>query len=178
LERFFRVHELMEALSVAYGVRDGRSYLKKRAIAICATVVAAVFVVSSFTLWNLGHLIAALISRDLQFLVLFQLQWTFARWLATLVLMCLGINLINHFLPAVRRPWKWFTPGTLLAALSFVGATFAFELYLAHGTNVSSLYGALAGFIVLMLWIYLANLILLIGAETDCALRERRIAGA
>jgi membrane protein len=169
---------LMEALSVAYGAPNHRSYLKRRAIAICATLVAALFILFSFALWNLGHLIAVLVSHDLQFFVLFQMQWRFARWLATLLLLCVGINLINHFLPAVRRPWKWLTPGTLLVALSFVGAPFAFEVYLAHGSNVATLYGALAGFIVLMLWIYLGNLILLIGAETDSVLRERKLAEA
>ena len=40
-----------------------------------------------------------------------------------------------------------------------------------------TLYGALAGFIVLMLWIYLANLILLIGAETDTVWRELKVSG-
>ena len=52
-----------------------------------------------------------------------------------------------------------------------------FEVYLAHGSNVPTLYGALAGFIVLMLWIYLANLILLIGAETDTVWRELKVSG-
>jgi membrane protein len=169
---------LMGALSIAQGVPDRRSYLKKRGIAILATIVAALFVVLSFALWNLGHLLAAFISHELQFFVLFETQWTIVRWIATLVLMSLGINLINHFLPAVRRPWRWFTPGTALVALAFVVGTVGFEIYLAHGANVSSLYGALGGFIVLMLWIYLVNLILLIGAETETALREQRMARA
>jgi membrane protein len=168
---------LMEALSIAYGTRDHRSYMRKRVVAICATIVAALFLLLSFALWNLGHLVAATVSHDLHFFVLFQMQWRFVRWIATLVLMCVGINLINHFLPDVRHPWKWFTPGTLVVALSFIGATLGFEVYLAHGSNLPTLYGALAGFIVLMLWIYLANLILLVGAETDTAWRELKISG-
>jgi membrane protein len=168
---------LMEALSIAYGTRDHRSYVRKRVVAICATIVAALFLLLSFALWNLGHLVAATVSHDLHFFVLFQMQWRFVRWIATLVLMCVGINLINHFLPDVRHPWKWFTPGTLVVALSFIGATLGFEVYLAHGSNLPTLYGALAGFIVLMLWIYLANLILLVGAETDTAWRELKISG-
>jgi membrane protein len=167
---------LMDALSIAYGSPDHRSYFKKRVIAICATLVAVMFLLLSFGLWNLGHLIAVFVSNDLKALVLFQMQWKFVRWAATLILMTIGINLINHFLPAVHRPWKWFTPGTLIVALTFIGATLGFELYLAHGSNVSTLYGALAGFIVLMLWIYLGNLILLIGAETDSVLRELKLA--
>jgi membrane protein len=88
--------------------------------------------------------------------------------------MCLGIDLINYFLPAAQRPWRWFPPSTILLALSFVGVTLIFNLYLTHASYIARLYGTLAGFIVLMLWIYIANLILLIGAETDTALRELR----
>ena len=70
-----------------------------------------------------------------------------------------------------------FRPATLVVALSFIGATVGFEIYLAHGSNMPTLYGALAGFIVLMLWIYLANLVLLIGAETDSVWRELKASG-
>jgi membrane protein len=168
---------LMEALSIAYGTRDHRSYVKKRAVAILATIVSALFLLVCFGLWNLGHLMAVTVSHDLQFFVFFQMQWRFVRWIATLVVMCLGINLINHFLPDVKHPWRWMTPGTLLVALSFIGATTVFEIYLSHGSNMPTLYGALAGFIVLMLWIYLANLVLLIGAETDTVWRELKASG-
>lgn len=145
---------------------------------LAAQVSFALFVLVSFALWNLGHLLAAIVSKDLQVFVLFESQWTFARWIATFGLMCVGISLINHFLPAAHRPWRWLTPGTIFVAVSFIVATIAFEIYLAHGANVSALYGALGGFMVLMLWIYLANLMLLIGVETDTALRELKLAGS
>jgi membrane protein len=169
---------LMEALSIAYGVKDRRSYLRKRAIAICATLVAALFLLLSFALWNLGHLLAGLISNDFQYLVPFQTQWKFARWLATLLLMCIGIDLINYFLPDAGRPWRWLTPGTIFVTAAFIVATIGFNIYVAHGFNIPKIYGTLAGFMVLMLWIYGANMILLIGAETDTALRELRSNGA
>ena len=168
---------LMEALSIASGTRDHRSYVKRRIVAILATVVAALFLIVCFGLWNLGHVMAATVSHDLKFFVFFQMQWRVIRWIVTLALMSIGINLINHFLPDVKHPWHWFTPGTVVVALSFIGATVVFELYLAHGSNMPTLYGALAGFIVLMLWIYLANLVLLIGAETDTVWRELKASG-
>jgi membrane protein len=169
---------LMDALSIAHGVPDRRSYVHKRAVALVTTIVAALFVLLSFVLWNLGHLLATMVSNDFRGFVFFESQWTFVRWIATFALMCIGISLINHFLPASHGRWRWLTPGTVFVAVSFVLATVAFEIYLAHGSNVSALYGALAGFIVLMLWIYLANLMLLIGAETDTALRELKMAGS
>ena len=160
---------LMEAFSIAYGVKDGRSYLTKRSIATCATLVAAVFVVSSFAC---GTWVTW--SRDchqgFRYFVLFQTQWKFARWIVSSVLLLLGIDLINYFLPARARPWRWVTPGTIFVASGLAMATLGMNFYVAYGSNIPKIYGALGGFIVLMLWIYAVNLIVLIGAETDTAL--------
>lgn len=168
---------LMEALSAAYGVKDDRGYWKKRLIAICATLITALFILSSFALWNLGHVLAGIVTADLRYFVLFRTQWKFARWLATLALLFFGIDLINYLLPAARRPWRWLTPGTVFVALAFGLATIGFNLYVVYGSNIPKIYGTITGFIVLMLWIYVGNLILLIGAETDAALSELRLAG-
>ena len=63
-------------------------------------------------------------------------------------------------------------------AIALAASTLGFNFYVAYGSNIPKIYGALAGFIVLMLWIYAANLILLIGVETDTALGEPRSFGA
>src|SRR6202162_4640993 len=169
---------LMEALSVAYGVPDRRSYLRKRIIAIVATLVAAVFFLLSFSLWNLGHFIEGFVTANFKYFVLFQTQWKFARWAASLLLLFIGIDLINYFLPASGRPWRWLSPGTIFVAMGLAVATLGMNLYVKYGSNIPKIYGALAGFIVLMLWIYAANLILLIGAETDTAWMELRSHGS
>lgn len=168
----------MEALSVAYGVPDRRSYLRKRGIAILATLVAAAFFLLSFSLWNLGHLIEGFVTADFQYFVLFHTQWKFARWVASLLLLFIGVDLINYFLPASGRPWRWLSPGTIFVAMGLAVATLGMNLYVKYGSNIPKIYGALAGFIVLMLWIYTANLILLIGAETDTAWIELQSYGS
>jgi membrane protein len=164
---------LMEALSIAYGIKDGRSYFKNPLIATVTTLVAAVFALG-FALWNFSHVVNGLIITDFHYFVLLQTQWRMARWIATLVLLFLGIALINCFLPAEWRSWRWFSPGTVFVVLAFGVAALGFTFYVAHGFNIPKIYGVVAGLIVLVLWIYAANLMLLIGAETDTALRERR----
>jgi len=163
---------LMNALSVAYGVSDSRSYLKRRLIAICATVVAAIFVVACFAIWSAGHSLASIINSDFSYVVLFPIQWKLVRWTATLVVISLGVDLINYFLPAKRCHWKWMTAGTAFTIGLFVIASTLLNLYMAHNSAVSRIYGALAGFIFLMFWIYVGSLSLIVGAETDVALRE------
>jgi hypothetical protein len=84
---------LMESLTVAYGAKEVRGFWKKRVLAIAATVVGAVFLLGSFGLLTFGHWAAAMISMHLDTVVNFQVPWEFGRWLASLLLMLLGLDL-------------------------------------------------------------------------------------
>ena len=169
---------LMESLSIAYGVRETRSFWKKRIVAVCATAIGAFFLLASFGLLTFGHWAAGAISFHLRSVLPFQMPWELARWSATLVLMFFGLDLINYFLPNGDRPWRWLTPGTALVGLSFFMASMAFNFYLQHFSNYPKFYGTLAGFIILMVWIYISSVILLIGAETDNAMEKLKALGA
>lgn len=160
---------LMDALSKIYGVKDERSYLKRQMIAVCATLVAAVFLVICFGVWRTGHMVAGLLFRGT---LSRETQWKMLRWVVTLGMISLAVDLINYFLPRKRLPWRWVTPGTLLTALCFVVTSALLSVYANHNPNISRIYGTLTGFIVMMLWIYLLNLSILLGAQTDAAVAE------
>jgi len=166
-------YNLMQALTIAYRLNDTRSYLRRRAISVCATVLVALFLLICFFIWNLGHIFLALVSTDLHYVVA-SARLVLVRWLLTLAFLWLGFDLLTYFLPGKPRPWRWFTPGAAFTALAFLLGTAAFDFYVAHSSQISRIYGALAGFIVLMLWIYAANLALIVGAETDSAFLELR----
>lgn len=157
---------LMEALTTAYGSKDTRGFWTKRILAIGATIGAALFFLLSFGLWSIGHWAAAL-SPALRAVVQFQSRWDIAWWLVTVLLACLGVDLINYLLPDVKRRWHWLTPGTFLVVLSFILSSLAFNFYVRHSPMLPRVYGTLAGFIILMMWIYVSTLILLVGAEID-----------
>ena len=169
---------LMDALSVAYGVIEHRSYLKRRLIAMCATIVAAIFVVACFAIWSAGHSLASLINSDYSYVVLFPVQWRIARWIGTLAVVCLGVDLINYVLPADRHRWRWISAGTAFTVVMFIAASVLLNLYMTHNAAISRVYGTLASFIFLMFWIYAGSLSLIVGAEADVALREIHVQGA
>jgi membrane protein len=164
---------LMDALTLVYGGRrDPRSYWKKRLMAIAATLGANLFFILSFGLWTAGEWAIARASTRFRVLVAFEERWKVVWWLLTLVLLCIGLDLLNYFLPAVKRRWRWLTPGTVLVALSFGLASLGLNLYVHYSPMLPRIYGTLAGFIVLMLWIYISTVIVLIGAETDRVVDE------
>jgi membrane protein len=169
---------LMESLSVAYGLRETRTFWKKRVIAIFTTVIAALFLIVSFGLMTLGRWVAAGITLRVRFAVSYPLPWELARWVATLLLMLLGLDLVNYFLPNARRHWRWLSVGTVFVAFTVVLTLIGFNFYLRHFADYPQFYGAMAGFVILMTWFYLVSLILLIGAELDSVrekLQERRV---
>ena len=163
---------LMESLTVAYGFRETRGFWRKRLIAIFAALLAAVFFVGSFALLTLGHWMAGLISLRTDEIVHLPLPWEVGRWLASLLLMVLGLDLMNCLLPSQTRRWHWISPGTIFVVFTVIAGSAGFNFYLLHFSSYPKFYGTMAGFIILMSWIYLLSLILLIGAETDSLLEN------
>src|SRR5215469_433059 len=158
---------LMESLSVAYGARDTRSYWRKRVIGALFTMLAALFALATFGVmafghWELPRLLAAVTTWNLS-----KVLAETGRWIVTVMLLCFGINLVTYLLPNIKRRWRWLTPGTIFAGLTIVLSSVGFNLYFHFFSFYPRIYGALGGFIILMFWIYLASLILLVGAETD-----------
>ncbi len=166
------VVSLMDALNIAYEVKETRGFWRRRALALTATALAAIFFLASFGALAFGHWAVVAFSADVNLIHITHIPFEIARWLVTLLLMCLALDLMNHFLPNRDRPWRWVTPGRLFVALTFVIASIGFNLYVRYFANYPRLYGALAGFIILMMWIYIASLILLVGAEIDNALEH------
>jgi membrane protein len=157
----------MESLTAAHGGKETRGFWEKRFIAVGVIIAGAIFCMVSFAVLSFGKWSATAISGKLKLVTPFQVHWHAARWTATLILMCLAIDLVNYFLPAMKRRWRWLPPSTIFVALVYVAASAIFNYYVGRFAAFPKVYGALAGFVVLMLWIYMASLILLIGAETE-----------
>lgn len=169
---------LMESLSIARGAKDTRSYLKKRVIATAATIASAFFFLAIFALTTISHDVAVRLAGQYTVLSVSKVPWEVTRWVANLVVILGAIDLMNYLLPDIKRTWHWLTVGTSFVTLAFVLASVGFNFYIRHSPEIPRIYGALAGFIIFMFWIYIASLILLIGAETDTAIEELTRAGA
>lgn len=87
----------------------------------------------------------------------------------------LGLALLYYATPNVKQPkFKWISVGALIAIIVWVLASAAFGFYVANFSSYNKTYGALAGVIVFLLWLWLTNLALLFGAELDAELERGR----
>ena len=94
-----------------------------------------------------------------------------AWWLGTVSVMFVALALMHHFLPDRKRQWRWFTPGNIFAVTAVLISSAAFNLFFRYSPTVPKVYTVLAGFVILMTWIYVAILMILIGTEIDTAIQ-------
>jgi membrane protein len=105
------------------------------------------------------------------------LVWDIAKWPVLAVLVSLAIALLYWAAPNVQHPgFRWLTPGSVLAVVLWVIASVGFGVYVANFGSYNKTYGSLAGVIVFLVWLWISNLAVLLGAEFDAELaRGQRI---
>jgi membrane protein len=165
---------LMGSLNMAYEVQESRSFWKRLGLAFFMLFVLTFLFVASFGLLSAGDWIGVwLVNRaSPSFLVI--TLWFVGRRVLSLALLALAVAILDHALPNLRRPWQCSSPGTLFVVLAWTPATLGFNLYIRHFASYHRTYGALGAFVVLMLWMYIASFIVLVGAEINCEVRKMR----
>lgn len=100
--------------------------------------------------------------------------WAWAKWPAAALIVIFIIRLLYWATPNVKLPRKILSPGAILAFLIWVLASVAFAVYIANFGNYNATYGSMAGIIVFLLWLWLTNTVLLLGAEVDAESERMR----
>lgn len=170
------MYAVMQQLNHTYNVVEARPMLKARATSILLTLLFGAIVVGLFALVIMGGFlqdwIAHFVGQKPAMLWLF----AFLRWGLILATLLLGFSLIYYLAPNVEQPLRLITPGSVFAVAVLLLASQAFRVYIEHFANYEATYGAIGAVIVLMLWFYLAGLVLLIGSEINVVFDQHRLA--
>ncbi|MFD1150056.1 YihY/virulence factor BrkB family protein [Saccharothrix hoggarensis] len=172
------VGAFMRASNSIYDVEEGRPFWKVIPLRLGLTVGVVVLLALTALGVTLTGGVAEWLGEVLGLGSTFVTVWDIAKWPVLFLLASLAIGLLYWASPNVRQPsWLWITPGGLLAVLAWVLASLGFALYVANFGSYNKTYGSLAGVIVFLVWLWISNIALLLGAELDAELeRGRRMA--
>ena len=151
-----------------YGVEEGRPFWKLRPYQILITVV--VLALTTFVVLGLvmsGPLVAA-IGETLQTGSTGMLAWRIIRWPGILTAQVIIVGVLYYATPNVRHSkFRWIGVGAATAILVWLAGSLLFGLYVANFASYNKVYGSLAGVVVFLLWLWITNLALLLGAEVN-----------
>jgi membrane protein len=172
------VAAFMRASNAIYDVPEGRPVWKTVPIRLGVTVlVMLLLTVSAFAVVATGGL-ADRIGSLLGIGSAAVTAWDIAKWPVLLLLVSFMFALLYWASPNAKQGFRWVTPGGILAVVVWVIASVAFALYVANFGSYNKTYGSLAGVIIFLVWLWISNIAILLGAELNAELERSRAIAA
>jgi membrane protein len=160
------VSALIRALNRVYGVEDNRPYWKVQGLALLGTLVGAAIGLLAALVAVFAPVIADGIGGPAP---------TFAAWARLPVaglLMMFVWALAYWALPDVEQKFRFITPGSVIGVLIWIAASWGFSVYVQNFGKYEATYGALAGVVVLLFWMWITSQMILLGAEVNAILEH------
>ena len=167
----------MRANNVIYGVAEGRPLWQTVPLQLGLTVAMMLMLAASAFGLAVSGPIADHLGQWLGIGSTGLLIWGIAKWPVIVILVSLAICLLYWAAPNVHQPkprFLWLTAGSVLAVSLWLAASAGFGLYLANFPSYNKTYGSLAGVVVFLVWLWISNLAVLLGAAFDAELARTR----
>ena len=158
------VNNVVKAVNIAYDEAETRNFVKLRALSLALTLGAVVFVVLTIGLVAVLPLVLDALPLGAVGTVLAEV----GRWTALLALVAGSLAVLYRVAPDRDAPrFRWVSLGSIFVTVVWALVSLGFSLYVNNFGSYDKTYGAIAGVIVLMLWLYLTCYLVLLGAEIN-----------
>jgi membrane protein len=163
----------MRVSSIVYETPEGRPFWKLRPLQmLVALAMVIILALLALALVFTGP-VADAVAEPLGIGDAAVTAWDIAKWPVMLAVVVTMIAVLYYATPNVKlRGFRWVTPGSIVAVVTWLIASAAFALYVANFGSYDKTYGALGGVVVMLIWLWITNLALLFGHELN-AERER-----
>jgi len=164
----------MAALNTAHDQKDGRSFVRKRLVALGLVCVLGGAVALVVFLLILGPNAERWVGSLLGIESTLSWLWWVVQWPLLLGGLLAAFAVLHHFGPDVeRRSWRFALPGATVAAIIWVLVSSAFAFYTSLFESYNKTWGSLSAVIVTLTWLWLTGLALLFGGEVNSEVKEK-----
>jgi membrane protein len=165
----------MRASNVIWDVEEGRPIWKTIPLRLMMTLITVVLL----AVMGLAVLLTGPLAKQVGNVVGLGSTavtiWDIAKWPVLIVVVSFMFAFLYWASPNVRHPkFQWVTPGGLLAVLLWIVASAAFAFYVANFGSYNKTYGALGGVIIFLVWLWISNIAILLGAEFNAEIERGR----
>ncbi len=171
------VAAFMRASNAIYDMEEGRPVWKTLPVRVGLTIVLLVLLALSTVAVVLTGGLAEKVGDLVGLGSTAVTAWDIAKWPVLMLVVSFMFALLYWAAPNVKHPgFRWISPGGVLAVIGWLIASAAFALYVSNFGSYNKTYGALGGVVVFLVWLWISNIVILLGAEFNAELeRERAI---
>jgi membrane protein len=166
------IGNLITAINTAYDEEEDRGFIKRKALALGLTLAAVIFLFVIIALVAVAPAVLdSLVGSG-------PIRWLLeaARWALLLVLIMAALAVLYRSSPDRDAPKiRWVTVGAGIATVLWIVASVGFSLYVDNFSSYGKTYGALAGVVVLMLWLWISAYAVLLGAAINAESEQQTI---
>jgi membrane protein len=169
------VAAFMRASNAIYEVGEGRPIWKTLPTRVLTTVVLLVMLAAVAIGVSVTGPLAEQVGRLLGIGDTAVMVWDIAKWPVILVVVMSMFAILYWAAPNVKHPrFRWISPGSVVGVVLWLLASAAFAFYVANFASYNKTYGALGGVIVFLIWLWISNIAILLGAEFNAEVERGR----
>jgi membrane protein len=172
------VAAFMRAANAIYDVPEGRPAWKTLPIRIGVTLALIVLLVASAVIVVVTGGLARHVGQVLGVGSAAITAWNIAKWPVLLIMFSVMLAVLYWASPNARHGFRWVTPGGVVAIVLWLIASGLFAVYVANFGHYNKVYGSIAGVIIFLVWMWISNLAILMGAEFNAELERGRAMAA
>jgi membrane protein len=166
------VAAFIRAANAIYGIPEGRPAWRLMPIRFGLTLVLVVLLAASALIVVVTGGVARHIGQVIGASSAAVLTWDIAKWPVLLIIFSFMLTVLYWASPDAKRRFRWLSPGALVAIVIWLAASGLFALYVANFGHYNKVYGSIAGVIIFLIWMWISNVAILLGAEFN-AIIER-----
>jgi membrane protein len=161
---------LITAVNITYDEVDKRGIIRRKGLALLMTLGAIVFVVVAVALIAVLPAVMNSLGLPLAVQVLVQV----VRWVGLVVAMMLALAVLYRVAPNRDAPkLRWVSVGAVAGKILWIIASIGFSVYVNNFSSYGKTYGSLAGVVILLVWLWITNYLVLLGAEMNAEAEQQ-----